>query len=53
MNIPYTYSDIIALAYETGGLQQGDNQQREDYICENYFHYMTNKLLQLFNKRGI
>ena len=53
MNIPFTYSDIIELAYETGGLKEGDSQQREDYICENYFPYMTNKLLQLFNKRGI
>tara|TARA_Y100001973_G_C5139858_1_gene302360 strand:+ start:593 stop:955 length:363 start_codon:yes stop_codon:yes gene_type:complete len=50
VSIAFNYSDIIELAYKTGGLKEGDNEKREDYICENYFPYMATKLLQLFNK---
>ena len=50
MDIPWSYDDILTLAYKTGGLKEGDSEKRENYICENYFPFMATKLLQLFNK---
>tara|TARA_R110001599_G_scaffold2380_2_gene12828 strand:+ start:250 stop:624 length:375 start_codon:yes stop_codon:yes gene_type:complete len=52
VSIAFANNDIIKLAHATGGLNENSTEKDEDRICENYFPYMANNLLQLFRKEG-
>tara|TARA_B100000131_G_C17872175_1_gene514659 strand:+ start:105 stop:467 length:363 start_codon:yes stop_codon:yes gene_type:complete len=52
LNIEYTYGSIIQLAQEMGSLDfyREPNEKLEDKICNNYWNFMANIILENENK---
>jgi hypothetical protein len=54
INIPYNYVDIISLAkweLREKGMHDNLTEKQEDNICENYWNYIANHLIQLSKKK--
>ena len=50
INIPYTYYDIIELAKKMGSADETLTQKQEDKITSNYFRFMANIIILLFQE---
>ena len=50
INIPYTYYDIIELAKKMGSVDETLTQKQEDKITSNYFRFMANIMILLFQE---
>ena len=48
-DLEYRNHEILALAHKWGSLEPDCSEKEEDKILENYWHFMANKLLQLFD----
>ena len=48
IDLPVYYSDIIRYAKEMGSLSECATEKQEDKICDNYYRFMSAKLLKLF-----
>jgi hypothetical protein len=49
VSLPFYNHDILELAKNAGTLKHYASEKEEDKILENYFSFMANKILQLFN----
>lgn len=50
LTIPFYNVEIIEIAKKWGSLKMNATEKQEDKILLNYWRYMANQLLQLFNK---
>jgi len=53
ITIPYYNVEILEIAKKWGSLKPNATEKQEDKILLNYWQYMANQLLQLFNKKKL
>jgi len=53
ITIPFYNVEIIEIAKKWGSLKMNATEKQEDKILINYWRYMANQLLQLFNKKKL
>jgi hypothetical protein len=53
ITLPYYNVEIIEIAKKWGSLKMNATEKQEDKILLNYWRFMANQLLQLFNKKKL
>lgn len=49
ISIPFYNSDIVELAKKMGSLPEDATEKQEDKILENYWNFMANKIVRIFD----
>lgn len=50
IHLPIYYNEIIELAIEHGSLSKDSSEKDQEKICENFYNFIANKLIQLKRK---
>lgn len=53
LTLPFYNVEILEIAKKWGSLKMNATEKQEDKILLNYWNYMANQLLQLFNKKKL
>ena len=53
LSIAFTYVDIIEMATKAGTLNDKSTDRQIDRICENYFPFMSMRLLSIWKMHGV